>query len=83
MEKSKERTEKSLEGREIKKEVTVKVRIEAIYGVFPEEKEDEFLEWVFNKGLQLGAGRHSEYYCYSDNHCDDVPVDFVTFINEY
>jgi hypothetical protein len=47
----------------------------------PKEEVKEFLLWLESVAVSSGLGRHFEYYSYTDNYKDDIPVSFKVELN--
>lgn len=50
-------------------------------GDIPCEEINNFKEWVIYKGIECGIGKHFEFYAYTENYKDDIPVSFKVFKN--
>lgn len=72
---------KELINTSVSKNVNISVRIIDIKKEIPQKEIKDFKEWVLAKGIELGTGKHFEYYSYSENYLDDVPCLFETIIN--
>ena len=65
----------------VKKNIDLNVKILQIYKDLPDNQIENFKEWVLHKGVELGIGKHYEFYGYTENYLDDIPVLFYVFIN--
>jgi len=66
----------NLIGKVIKKTIKLKIEILDIQKDIPESEIDNFLLWLESIAVELGLGKHHEYYSYTDNYKEDIPVSF-------
>jgi hypothetical protein len=71
---------KKLLGVVLNKRVNIKVEILELEKDIPENEVDNFREWVLSTALEVGLGKHLEYYDYTDNYLDAIPVVFIVTI---
>lgn len=67
---------RNLIGKVIKKSINLKIEIIDIQKELPKEEEEEFLLWLESIAVSSGLGRHFEYYSYTEDYNDDIPVSF-------
>lgn len=69
-----------LVGLKVSKIFNVEVELLQVLKPVPSEHLDDFKEWLLYTGLELGLGRHFEYYTYSveseSNTTVDIPCEF-------
>lgn len=65
----------------LSKDIKFSVKIIDIRKDVPEKEISNFKHWVLEKGIELGIGKHFEYYSYSENYLEDIPCIFETFYN--
>ena len=46
----------------------------------PQEKLNDFQEWLIYKAKEKGSGWHHEYYCVDESHFNDIHVKFLVTI---
>lgn len=44
------------------------------------DNENEFRMWLANKAVELGSGRHKEYYIRDGNYENDIEVNFTVLM---
>lgn len=56
--------------------VTYSIEIVKIEKTIPDDEIANFKEWLKNKAVELGLGKHYEYYDITENYLDAIPVLF-------
>ncbi len=50
------------------------VKVLELDKVVPDTEKDEFIEWLKHKAVEVGTGKHKEYYGYTEDYKDDIGV---------
>ncbi len=69
----------TLLGAVLSKSTTINVEILKLEKEVPIEEITEFKDWLIHKGIELGLGKQHEYYDYTDNVKDAIPVTFRVY----
>ena len=65
----------------LSKDIKISVKIIDIRKDVPKKEIQDFKHWILEKGIELGIGKHFEYYSYSENYLEDIPCIFETSYN--
>ena len=66
-------------GAVLSKSTTINVEILKLEKEVPPNEVQEFNDWLIHKGIEVGLGKHYEYYDYTDNVKDAIPVTFRVY----
>ena len=70
---------KPMLGAVLSKSTTINVEILKLEKEVPPNEIEEFNDWLIHKGIELGLGKQHEYYDYTDNVKDAIPVTFRVY----
>lgn len=70
---------KPMLGAVLSKSTTINVEILKLEKEVPPNEIEEFNDWLIHKGIELGLGKQHEYYDYTDNVNDAIPVTFRVY----
>lgn len=62
------------------KTFTLNVKILELNKEVPSNELDTFIEWLKYKAIEVGIGKHEEYYHYTENYIDDIGVLFNVYL---
>jgi len=63
----------------LSKSTTINVEILKLEKEVPPNEIEEFNDWLIHKGIELGLGKQHEYYDYTDDLKDAIPVTFRVY----
>lgn len=63
----------------LSKSTTINVEILKLEKEVPLNEVQDFNDWLIHKGIEVGLGKHCEYYDYTDNAKDAIPVTFRVY----
>ena len=70
---------KPMLGAVLSKSTTINVEILKLEKEVPLDEITEFNDWLIHKGIELGLGKQHEYYDYTDDVKDAIPVTFRVY----
>ena len=70
---------KPMLGAVLSKSTTINVEILTLEKEVPPNEVQDFNDWLIHKGIEVGLGKHYEYYDYTDNVKDAIPVTFRVY----
>jgi hypothetical protein len=56
--------------------ISFEIEVEKLSKEIPKESDQEFKEWLLNKPLFRGIGKHNELFLCTENPKDDIEVSF-------
>lgn len=71
--------DKPMLGAVLSKSTTINVEILKLEKEVPLDEITEFNDWLIHKGIELGLGKQHEYYDYTDDVKDAIPVTFRVY----